>query len=47
MIQENRSDNGIGIVDSAWLSKEADQGELVQRYNPESPVISKVQVDHP
>jgi RND family efflux transporter MFP subunit len=42
-VQKNRSYYGIGIVDSAWLSKEADQGEL-WRYNPESQLISKVQV---
>ncbi|MFM2644290.1 efflux RND transporter periplasmic adaptor subunit [Vibrio chagasii] len=42
-VQKNRSDYGIGIVDSAWLSKGTDHGEL-WRYNPDSQLISKVQV---
>ncbi|WP_135457825.1 efflux RND transporter periplasmic adaptor subunit [Vibrio echinoideorum] len=42
-VQKNKSQLGIGIVDSAWLSKETDQGVL-WRYNPESQLISKVQV---
>ncbi|WP_060981361.1 efflux RND transporter periplasmic adaptor subunit [Vibrio splendidus] len=42
-VQKNKSDYGIGIVDSAWLNKDADHGEL-WRYNPDSQLISKVQV---
>ncbi|PTO91687.1 efflux RND transporter periplasmic adaptor subunit [Vibrio splendidus] len=42
-VQKHKSDYGIGIVDSAWLTKEADHGEL-WRYNPDSQLISKVQV---
>ena len=42
-VQRNSSDYGIGIIDSAWLSKEADHGEL-WRFKPQSQLISKVQV---
>lgn len=42
-VQKSKPDYGIGIVDSAWLNKDAGHGEL-WRYNPDSQLISKVQV---
>ncbi|MEZ8473066.1 efflux RND transporter periplasmic adaptor subunit [Vibrio cyclitrophicus] len=42
-VQKSKSQLGIGIVDSAWLSRETNHGEL-WRYSPESQLISKVQV---
>ncbi|NAZ94056.1 efflux RND transporter periplasmic adaptor subunit [Vibrio toranzoniae] len=42
-VEKSKPDNGVGIVDSAWLNKQADHGEL-WRYDPESQLISKVKV---
>ncbi|MGF1754085.1 efflux RND transporter periplasmic adaptor subunit [Vibrio makurazakiensis] len=42
-VQRHKSESGIDIVNSAWVSKGDNQGEL-WRYNPTSQVISKVQV---
>ena len=42
-VQKSSDEKGIGIVDSAWVSKDETQGEL-WRYNPVSQMISKVTV---
>lgn len=42
-VQKSTDKKGIGIVDSAWVSKEETQGEL-WRYDPVSQMISKVTV---
>lgn len=42
-VEKSKPDNGVGIIDSAWLNKQADHGEL-WRYDPESQLISKVKV---
>lgn len=41
--KKSSNENGIGIVDSAWVSKQDTQGEL-WRYDPVSKMISKVTV---
>ena len=42
-VQKSTDEKGIGIVDSAWVTKEETQGEL-WRYDPVSQMISKVTV---
>ncbi|KDN27232.1 acriflavin resistance protein [Vibrio fortis] len=42
-VQKSTDEKGIGIVDSAWVTKEETRGEL-WRYDPVSQMISKVTV---